>query len=125
MDGRAVGFGCFCCFRTDLSAIDISSSAAFLGRRPFGDLKNSENDGCSAAVLCGVSTLRRVCGHNCKPRKLSLPRGRLGRFEDTVLPGYQNRKNLSIGNSGYSTLSAIVSLAAAAAVSCIIDCPLH
>jgi hypothetical protein len=53
MDGRAAGFGCFCCFRTDLSAIDISSSAAFLGRRPFGDLKNSENDGCSVAVLCG------------------------------------------------------------------------
>jgi hypothetical protein len=41
MDGRAAGFGCFCCFRTDLSAIDISSSAAFLGRRPFGDLKTA------------------------------------------------------------------------------------
>jgi len=51
MGRRAAGFGCFCCFRTDLSAIDISSSAAFLGRRPFGDLKNSENDGCSVAVL--------------------------------------------------------------------------
>src|ERR1700730_9891655 len=63
--------------------------------------------------------------HDRKPRKLSLPRGRLGRFEDTVLLGYQNRKNLSISNSGYSTLSAIVSLAAAAAVSCIIGCPLH
>jgi hypothetical protein len=30
MGGRAAGFGCFCCFHTDLSAIDISFSAAFL-----------------------------------------------------------------------------------------------
>jgi hypothetical protein len=68
-------------FHGDLSAIDISSSAAFLGRRPFGDLKNSERDGCSAAVLCR-SAFRRVCGHNCNPRKLSLPRVRLGSFKD-------------------------------------------
>src|ERR1700720_4233083 len=56
--------------------------------------------------------------HDCKPRKLSLPRGRLGRFEDTVPLGYQNRKNLSIGNSCYSTLSATVSLAACG---CVLD----
>jgi hypothetical protein len=83
MGGRAAGSGCFCCFRTDLSAIDISSSAAFLGRRPFGDLKTARMMAVPSlffAVFDPSPCLR----HDCKPRKLSLPRGRLGRFEDTV-----------------------------------------
>jgi hypothetical protein len=36
---RRGGAGCFC---SELTAIDISSSAQILGRRWFGDLKNSE-----------------------------------------------------------------------------------
>lgn len=41
--GRPPGeSGCFCCFHSNLSAIDISSFAEFLGGRSFGDLKNSQ-----------------------------------------------------------------------------------
>jgi hypothetical protein len=94
MGRRAAGFGCFCCFRTDLSAIDISSSAAFLGRRPFGDLKNSQNDGCSAAVLCGVSTLRRVCATIAGLASCHYREAVSAGLKIPYHLGYQNRKRL-------------------------------
>src|SRR6202022_3017993 len=42
---------CFCCFCGKLSAVDISFSAEILGRRPFGECKNSGGVRCSCAVF--------------------------------------------------------------------------
>jgi hypothetical protein len=58
---------CFCCFSHKLSATDISFSAEMLGRRRFGDLKNSETARCSAAVFrCFVIQMLRIA-------KMALP----------------------------------------------------
>ena len=52
---------CFCCFSHKLSATDISFSAEMLGRRRFGDLKNSETARCSAAVFrCFVIQMQEL-----------------------------------------------------------------
>jgi hypothetical protein len=42
--------GCFCCFRSELSAIDLSFPPGILGFALFGEGKKQPDPGCSAAV---------------------------------------------------------------------------
>jgi hypothetical protein len=70
------GAGCFC---SELTAIDISSAAEILGRRWFGDLKNSE----MTLVM--------------QPSERVIPSAHLPNLEKYFGPEvYQVRNNLSI-----------------------------
>src|SRR5216684_2867347 len=70
--GTSRCFCCFCCFCRKLSAVDIAFSAEILGRRRFGEHKNS-GVRCSFAVL---SLFFRCFGwKKSKNRKRGIPAG--------------------------------------------------
>ncbi len=67
--GTSRCFCCFCCFCRKLSAVDIAFSAEILGRRRFGEHKNS------GGVRCSFAVLRCFGWKKSKNRKRGIPAG--------------------------------------------------